>query len=228
MWAVVLLLLAFLGMTLGLRWLWRIADAANVADWGGKWRNRIDGLNRLLLKHYHDFQPEQLALPQQGAALVVANHISGLDPMMMMAASRRPVRFMIAAEQYHRFGLRWLFRLAGCIPVDRKTRDDSAFQAALQALQRGEVVGLFPHGRIPERGEPPPRIRRGVARLASLSQAPVYPMTVSDIRAEGHVVLAVLVPSRARMQTYAPLHCDRDDEKSCLQKLQQILNKSET
>ena len=222
MWGLLLLLLVLLG--LGLHWLWRVADAANVADWGGKWRNRIDGLSRLLLRHYHGFDPTPLPLPQQGPALLVANHVSGLDPMMMIAASRRPVRFIIASEQYHRFGLHWLFRLGGCIPVDRKTRDDSAFQAALQALQRGEVVGLFPQGRIPNRGEPPLRIRRGVARLASLSQAPVYPMTVSNIRAAGHVVLAVLVPSRARMQTYPPLECERDDEKSCLQKLEQILN----
>jgi 1-acyl-sn-glycerol-3-phosphate acyltransferase len=148
-WLLVAISLGMMGLVF--HWLFRKADAANVADWGGKWQNRLDGLNRLFLRRYHKCQIDPVPLPEEGPALVVANHISGLDPMMMIAACQRPVHFIIASEQYYRFGLNWLFRLGGCIPVDRSSRDDSAFRAALQALHDGKVVGLFPL--TPERAE---------------------------------------------------------------------------
>ena len=209
-------------------WLWKKADAANGADWGGKWRNRIDGLIRLFLKHHHDYQYETVPLPETGAAIVIGNHVSGVDPWMMSSACNRPVRFLISKDEYNRFGLNWLFHLAGCIPVDRSTRDNTAFTAALEALDRGEIVGLFPHGKIQIPGEPPPRIRRGVARLAKLSGAPVYPLFFSGVKAKGHVIRGVLIPSKLRMQIFPPLECDVLEESECLAKITKILNKSET
>jgi 1-acyl-sn-glycerol-3-phosphate acyltransferase len=201
------------------------ADAANVADWGSKWKNRLDGLNRLFLRNYHKCHIEPVPLPEQGPALVVANHISGLDPMMMIAACQRPVYFIIAAEQYHRFGLNWLFRLGGCIPVDRSSRSDSAIRAALQALQEGKVVGLFPEGGIHFPGKGPKRLKRGVARLARLSGAPVYPMRVFGVRFPGHVLPAVLWPNAARLSSFPPVACESLEENDCLTQLGRILNR---
>jgi 1-acyl-sn-glycerol-3-phosphate acyltransferase len=209
-------------------WLWKKAEAANGADWGGKWRNRIDGLIRLFLKHHHDYQYELVPLPETGAAIVIGNHVSGVDPWMMSSACNRPVRFLISKDEYERFGLNWLFRLAGCIPVDRTNRDNTAFTAALEALERGEIVGLFPHGKIQIPGEPPLRIRRGVARLAKLSGAPVYPLYFSGVKAKGHVIRGVLIPGKLRMQTFSPLDCVSIDESDCLANITKILNKSET
>ncbi|HID48601.1 MAG TPA: 1-acyl-sn-glycerol-3-phosphate acyltransferase [Chromatiales bacterium] len=211
-------------LMLGGHWLMRRAEAANRADWGGKWHNRIDGLNRLFLRHYHHCRIDTIPLPESGPALVVANHVSGLDPLMLAAACRRPLHFIIATEEYHRFGLRWLFRLAECIPVDRASRDDSAFRAALQALHDGKVVGLFPGGRIhlPEDG--PPRLKRGVARLSRLSGAPIYPAVVSGVRKPGHVLSAVLFPGQARLRSFPPIDCTELEERACLERLGDILH----
>lgn len=220
-WLVALALIALL-----LHWLFRMADGANLADWGGKWHNRIDGLNRLFLSRYHKCQIEYVPLPEQGPALVVANHLSGLDPLMMIAACKRPVHFIIATEEYNRFGLNWLFQLAECIPVDRSSRDDSAFQAALAALHDGKVVGLFPTGKIhlPEHGSV--RLKRGVARLSRLSGAPVYPMHITNVRAPGHVLPAVILPGEARLESYPPIACEDMDERDCLDKLGTFLNQA--
>ena len=220
-WVLVAVIL-LLGVIL-LRWLFRRADAANVAEWEGKWQNRLDGLNRLFLRNYHKCDIEPVPLPAEGPALVVANHLSGLDPMMMLAACHRPVHFIIASEQYYRFGLNWLFRLGGCIPVERSGRDDRAFRAALQALREGKVVGLFPEGGIHPPGKGPKRLKRGVARLAKLSGAPVFPMRVTGVRLPGHVLPAVLWPNPARLRSYPPLACASLDEQDCLQQLLQIL-----
>jgi len=226
------LLLLLLAIAIGMvvlffRWLFRKADAANIADWGSKWKNRFDGLNRLFLRNYHKCHIDPVPLPEEGPALVVANHISGLDPMMMIAACQRPVHFIIASEQYYRFGLNWLFRLGGCIPVDRSSRDDSAFQAALQALHEGKVVGLFPEGGMHLPGKGPKRLKRGVARLAKLSGSPVYPMHVSGVSLPGHVLPAVIWQNQARLESHPAVACDTLEEGQCLDQLAQVLKNSD-
>jgi 1-acyl-sn-glycerol-3-phosphate acyltransferase len=221
-WVIAICLLLLVLVVIG--WLVSRAEAANEADWGSKWRNRLDGFFRLFLRHYHHARIDTVPLPESGPALVVSNHISGLDPLMMAVACHRPLHFIIATEEYNRFGLRWLFRLAECIPVDRSSRDDSAFRAALQALHDGKVVGLFPSGRIHLPEEGPARLKRGVARLSRLSGAPVYPLFVSGVSKPGHVLPAVILPGQARMQSYPPIDCARLGEQDCLERLGEILH----
>ena len=205
-----------------LLWFIWIGFRANAADWGKPWVNLLDGWFRLFLKHYHRYQYEPIDLPRQGAALLAGNHVSGLDPLMMIAACRRPVRFMIAREEYERFGLRWFFRAGGCIPVDRDTRPENAFREALVALKRGEVVGIFPEGAIHLSSHPPKRLKRGVAVLAKLGNAPVYPVQVSGA-AEGHVILAVLKRARARLRVFPPIDCAALGRSACLEQLGALL-----
>lgn len=204
-------------------WAIRACDAANGADWGGRWWNRLDGLNRLFCRYYHHLRHEPVALPRVGPALVVANHMSGLDPLLMIAACDRPLRFMIAREQYERFGLKWLFRAIGCIPVERVGRPELALREALRALRGGEVVALFPHGRIHLDSDPPRKLKRGVAKLAQLSGCPIYPLRVVDVRGQGHTVAAVMMPSRARVYSFPPLHCDELSIEDCLVRVAKVI-----
>lgn len=197
-------------------------DAANGADWGTCWLNRLDGLNRLFCRHYHRLQHQAIPLPEQGPALLVANHVSGLDPLLLIAAARRPLRFMIATEEYHRFGLKWLFRAIGCIPVSREHNPERALREALRALREGEVVALFPHGRIhPDDGLERP-FKGGVQKLAEKSGAAVYPVRVEGVRGQGRTLPAVWLRSRARIISYAPL--GRDAHADCLQRLAAMLS----
>jgi 1-acyl-sn-glycerol-3-phosphate acyltransferase len=184
------------------RWGVRSCELANVADWGNPWLNRLDGLNRIFCRRFHRLEHDTIALPPDGPALVVANHVSGLDPLLMFAASPRPLRFLIAREQYDRWYLKWLFRVIGCIPVERERNPRAALKAARQALAAGEVVALFPHGRIHLDNQPPAPIKRGVVWLAQMSGAPIVPLRVDGVRAQGLTVPAVFVRSRARIRRY--------------------------
>lgn len=171
-------------------------------QWGHWWLDAVDGWLRLFVRRYHRLHGDHIDLPATGGMLLVCNHLSGLDPLLLLAASRRPLRFLIAEEEYNRFGLRWIFRAAGCIPVDRGGRTDAAFRAAVRALKNGEVVALFPHGRIHLDAESEVRVKPGVLRLATLAQVPIYPARLTGIAGEGLVIGSVFLRSHAHIRGF--------------------------
>jgi 1-acyl-sn-glycerol-3-phosphate acyltransferase len=195
-WTSILFALLVLLMA-GVVWLSRQCHRANQADWGSPWLNWMDGLVRLFCIHYHRLSPVDLPLPAEGPAILVANHISGLDPLLMIACSRRPLRFLIAREQYRRFGLQWLFRASGCIPVDRERSPEKALRQAFKALREGQVVALFPHGKIHLQSDPPRRTKAGASRLATICKAPVIPLRISGVSNQGHVIMSLVTRGRA-------------------------------
>ncbi len=201
----------------------RRCEVASPADWGGPWHNRLVGMTVLFCRHFHRLPADLLPLPAEGPVVVASNHVSGLDPLLLIAASPRPLRFLIAREEYERFGLTWLFRLAGCIPVDRSGRPERALREALRALGNGEVVVVFPHGKIHLDTDPPRRIKGGAGRLAQRVGCPILPLRVEGVRGEGHTLLAVLLRSRAWIRVFPLLDCRQVSEQDCLQQLTQIL-----
>lgn len=215
---------------------WLVAAAAVAAfvligwytrgtDWGHGPVNVLDGWLRLYCRYFQRLRvTAPLALPPNGGALVAANHLTGLDPFLLIAACDRPLRFLIAHEQYDRPGLRWLFRAGGCIPVDRDGNPREAFRAALAALAAGEVVALFPEGGIHPPGRPPARLKRGVARMAKLAGVPVYPVRVSGMRGAGHLLRALVLPGRTRVHAFPALDCAALEEEACLDALAKYLN----
>jgi 1-acyl-sn-glycerol-3-phosphate acyltransferase len=212
----ILVLLATIPLAL---WIKRHLLAASRADWGRPWLNTLDGANRIFCRRFHRLHPVPVPLPAHGAALVAANHVSGLDPLLMIAASHRPLRFLIAREQYRRFGLQWLFRAVGCIPVERDGNTHRALAAARRALQRGEVVALFPQGRIYLDHETPARLKRGILHLAKLSAAPVVTLRIDGVRGAGHTLRAVALRSHARLTVFPLLYYDEAEPERLLEVL---------
>ncbi len=202
----------------------RRCEDANIADWGGIWLNRLDGLNRIFCHRFHRLRHEPLHLPKEGGALVVSNHVSGLDPLLLFAASPRPLRFLIAREQYERWWLKWLFKAGGCIPVERVTNPRAALYAAREQLLAGEVVALFPHGRIHLDHHPHRPLKRGVTVLARLARVPICPVRIEGVRGQGLTVAAVLVRSRVRLRTFPPLYYKEEKEADrLLETLERVL-----
>jgi 1-acyl-sn-glycerol-3-phosphate acyltransferase len=193
------------------------------ADWGSGWLNTLDGLNRIFCKRYHRLRADPVGLPEHGAALVVANHVSGLDPLLLIAACKRPLRFVIAQEEYDRWWLRWLFKRLNLIPVRRSRDPQKALYAARRALEQGEVVALFPQGRM-HRDDEPLKFKRGVVLLSAITGAPIHPMRLEGIRGQGLTVAAVFVRSRARVRAFAPVHCTNGDTQHKLAELERMLS----
>jgi 1-acyl-sn-glycerol-3-phosphate acyltransferase len=120
-------------------------------------------------------------LPASGGIIVVANHVSEIDPLTVadfLLACGRPPRFLAKKELFRSAPLKWIMIGAKQIPVDRNSTDAAkALSAAVEALRTGECILVYPEGsatRDPELW--PMRPRTGAARLALLSGAPVVPV----------------------------------------------------
>lgn len=192
---------------------------ASRTDWGGPQVNWLDGWTRLICRYLHGLRNTWIDLPEQGPAIVVANHVSGLDPLLLIAASRRPLRFLIATEEYQRPILHWVFRLAGCIPVDRKGRPEQALRVARRALEQGEVIALFPHGKIHLDTDPPRPIKGGVVRLAAWTGAGIYPVRIDGVKGQGKVMAAPFTPDTVTLTLHPPIQVDQPNLKAGLEQI---------
>jgi 1-acyl-sn-glycerol-3-phosphate acyltransferase len=118
-------------------------------------------------------------IPPSGPVILASNHVSYLDPLTLawVADARgRHVRYLAKVELFEKPVLGWLLRAAHQIPVSRgKESASGALAAALDALQRGECIGVFPEGTISQSFEPM-RGKSGTARLAQLADLPVVPV----------------------------------------------------
>ncbi|MCU7929219.1 MAG: 1-acyl-sn-glycerol-3-phosphate acyltransferase [Candidatus Thiodiazotropha sp. (ex Codakia rugifera)] len=217
-------LVTMTAVLVGWVWLNKRCKEASQIDWGVFWLNWLDGFNRLFCHSYHRLPKVEIPLPETGGAIVVANHISGLDPLLMLASSSRPLRFLIAREQYQRYGVKWLFRAVGCIPVDRENSPEKAMRQAIKALRTGEVVALFPHGKIHLDSDPPRKIKAGAARLATITKAPLVPLRISGVSGQGQVMAPVLLRGYAKIQLLPVIRVDEQSPDQLNQVIQQALD----
>ena len=117
----------------------------------------------------------------RGASILAANHASVLDPWFIGMLFERPVRYLMTDRWFHRSKM-WnaVFRAFGTIPV-QVGDTGGTMEVLLRALDRGEVVGMFPEGRITLDGRLG-RFRPGLARLAAASGAPTVPVGIRGAR----------------------------------------------
>ncbi|MBS1269090.1 MAG: 1-acyl-sn-glycerol-3-phosphate acyltransferase [Gammaproteobacteria bacterium] len=210
----------------GLFWkLKQIGKRYGQADWGGRFLNHLDGLMRVFCARFHRLEHEPLPVPESGGAIIAANHLSGADPILLGAASHRPLRFVIATEQYEHPFLRWFYDRIGCIPVDRTGSPEKAFHSARRALAAGEIVVVFPQGsiRLPDDGRKP--LKRGVIALAAMAQVPVIPVRISGVGGMGRVVTAVFIRSRARIHAGPMLSVSGSRDERALMAIEEFISR---
>lgn len=150
-------------------------SAARLNGAASAWRARVlMALGRVYARGFHRLEVlSPCPLPKSGPAILVCNHVSGLDPVLIQSACPRLITWMMAREYYEIAAMRWGFEAIGAIPVERQGRDLASTRAALRALKHGEALGIFPEGRIAPDSELLP-FHPGAAMLARHSKAPVY------------------------------------------------------
>ena len=113
-----------------------------------------------------------------GPVLLASNHKSFLDPFLVGLCVRRPVYFVAKRELFEKRLTAWFLCCLGAFPIRRGESDEESVATALQLLERGEAVVIFPEGTRVRTG-PPGEPKRGVGRLALQSGAPVVAVAVA-------------------------------------------------
>ncbi|GJH00690.1 MFS transporter [Paraburkholderia terrae] len=123
-------------------------------------------------------------IPEEGAAVLVCNHVSYVDAIVIMAESPRPIRFVMDHRIFRTPLVGWLFRHAKAIPIAPAHEDPEmlkrAYEACAKALDDGDLVCIFPEGKLTRTGEMNP-FRHGVAEILRRKAVPVVPMALRGL-----------------------------------------------
>jgi 1-acyl-sn-glycerol-3-phosphate acyltransferase len=157
-------------------------------------------------------------IPEHGPALIVCNHVSFMDPLVIGGSVRRPVRFVMDHNIFKIPVLNFIFRTARAIPIAPAHEDRAGMQKAFDRIDAeladGEVVCIFPEGKLTKDGEMN-EFKRGVEKILERRPVPVVPMALRGLwgsffsRREGKAPMSKLPSrfwSRIEMVVTAPVH----------------------
>ena len=152
-------------------------------------------------------------IPQDGPFIIVANHSSLLDPVILGVSIKPKIIFVAAA---YLFGIRWLgylLRKANSIPVQREN-DIKAIKRALKILQQGGVLGIFPEGGIDRQKNNLP-VRAGAAYLATKVGVTIVPIKIKGadkVLPRGAKFIISL--NKIEVEIKKPIYCSRQTNKN--------------
>lgn len=215
-WKITAIAILLFGVVLTAIAFWRALTCT--AGWRAWICYRIAMIHRFFFSHCR--QENACTIPEEGPAIVVANHTSPLDPVVLwtrhFSGFRRPrlrvIGYMMAKEYYIRRGfIGWVCRAMESIPVERSGRDMIPIRDALRRLQEGKLLGLFPEGRInlktPDEQLLPGGT--GIAWLALKSGAPVIPVFIHDSPRSPSMVKAFIVQAHTALRYGPPIDLSR-------------------
>ncbi len=128
-------------------------------------------------------------IPTTGAAILTCNHVSFVDAVLLMAASPRPIVFVMDHRIFKMLVLGWFFKLAKAIPIASKLEDPAAYEAAFIAagkvLKQGDMLAIFPEGGITKDGTLQ-EFKGGIMKILELAklqgiEPPVIPMALTNL-----------------------------------------------
>ncbi len=123
-------------------------------------------------------------IPEEGAALLVCNHVSFVDALLIGGAVRRPIRFVMYYKIYQLPVLNFVFRTAGAIPIAGRNEDADTYERAFKQiaayLAEGELVCIFPEGKLTTDGEID-EFKGGLSRIIEQTPVPVIPLALQGL-----------------------------------------------
>jgi 1-acyl-sn-glycerol-3-phosphate acyltransferase len=123
-------------------------------------------------------------IPTEGAAILVCNHVSFVDAVLLMAASPRPIRFIMDHRIFAIPVLGWMFKLAKAIPIAPQKEDpatyEAAFEQARRVLAEGDLLCIFPEGGITRDGQLA-EFKGGIMKILQTHPVPVVPLALQNL-----------------------------------------------
>jgi 1-acyl-sn-glycerol-3-phosphate acyltransferase len=123
-------------------------------------------------------------IPEEGPAVLVCNHVSFVDALIIAAACRRPIRFVMDHHIFRIPVLNFVFRTGRAIPIASARENpellERAYDEIARGLEQGDLIAIFPEGRITDTGELYP-FRSGIRRIIDRTPVPVVPMALRGL-----------------------------------------------
>ena len=123
-------------------------------------------------------------IPSQGPAVIVCNHVSYMDALIIGSCCRRPIRFVMDQGIFGIPVLNFIFRTGNSIPITSKEKNPesyhTAFDCIADALEKGEIVAIFPEGRLTRTGEMG-AFKKGIEKIIHRTPAPVIPTALQGL-----------------------------------------------
>jgi len=122
-------------------------------------------------------------VPRKGGALIIANHVSLLDSLLIAAATKRTVRFVIHAKIYNHPCMKWFFKMMNMIPVETSGSMQAMknFTRLCQnEIKAGHVVCIFPEGQVTRNGQLS-LFKKGVEHIKEGINAPIIPIHMDNV-----------------------------------------------
>lgn len=117
-------------------------------------------------------------VPKHGSAVLAGNHRRSMDCFMVMLGSMRCIHFLAKAELF-KGPFNGFFTAAGLIPVHRKTKDPAALTDAVDYLNNGRLIGIFPEGTVNRTKDVMMPLKIGAVKMASDTDSPIVPFTIT-------------------------------------------------
>jgi len=118
-------------------------------------------------------------LKVEGPIIIAGNHIHLMDQCNIIISTKRVVTYMAKKEYFDSPKTRWFFKLVGCIPVDRSKKDEQATEKALEVLNNGGAIGIFPEGTRNKTQEKLLPFKYGAVSMAQKTNATIIPFAVT-------------------------------------------------
>ena len=123
-------------------------------------------------------------IPQEGGAMIVANHVSYVDALLLAGAVRRPIRFIMFKPIFDIPVLNFVFRTGRAIPINKREDDPAAYENAFreiaQGLENGDLLCIFPEGKLTDTGEID-EFKPGIEKIIATTPVPVVPMALRGL-----------------------------------------------
>ena len=123
-------------------------------------------------------------IPDEGPVIIVSNHVSFVDPLILGGMIRRPVRFVMYYRIYEIPVLKFIFRTGKAIPIAGRSENEAVLEAAYarmhEVLETGDVLGIFPEGGLTADGEIQP-FKPGIERALAGHPATVVPIALCNL-----------------------------------------------
>ncbi|MEG0022422.1 MAG: lysophospholipid acyltransferase family protein [Bacilli bacterium] len=118
-------------------------------------------------------------IPKEGPILIVGNHKHLFDQCLAIIATKRVIHYMAKKEYWESKKTAWFFNISGCIPVDRQTKDEQAKKTAIEVLNNGGAIGLFPEGTRNKTKDFLLPFKFGTVSMASKTNATIVPFGIT-------------------------------------------------